>query len=312
MKFAITAFVILLLPAIGLAQNCCAPTIPQQGILGEMATLPHTLEIGFHYELLRSSTMYEGSNTINDPANTRTQWQRATMTLAYGLFPRTSISAIVPYAWKKKTKDLPSLGLRLENSTNGIGDIALIARYSPIGRSFISFRELSFGLGVKLPTGSVKEHNFGFLLPEELQPGTGSWDFDGSFSYFQGFERLDFVLGGTYLLTTPHNGYRFGNQFSYILASNFHIKEYFDLSLSLMGLSRGRDDTAGVDLYATGRDQIWFSPGVKFQVLPDKLSLQAYYEHPIYQRFNGAQLGSDYNIRLSAIYALQMKKAAED
>jgi hypothetical protein len=300
--------VFLLLPSILRAQNCCAPTVPQQGVLGEISTLPRALEIGFHYQFLRSADMYDGSQITYDPSNTKVLWHRATMTAAYGILRSLGVSAIFPYTWKKKSRDITSLGLHLENSADGIGDITVFARYSPLMRSFVSYRELSLGLGVKAPTGSVNEENSGIRLSEELQPGTGSWDFDWSFSFYQGFEPVDFVLSGMYLLTTGHDGYKFGNQFSYILASNFHIREYLDLSLSLLGLSRSRDNSSGFEIYSSGRDQLWLSPGAKLQLLPNRLSLQAYYEYPIYQRFNGIQLGSDYNVRLSAIYTWQMKK----
>jgi hypothetical protein len=73
MKSGITTIfgILLFLPAVGWAQNCCAPAVPQQGMLGETATLPHTLELGFHYELLRSRKLYDGSENIADPANTK-------------------------------------------------------------------------------------------------------------------------------------------------------------------------------------------------------------------------------------------------
>jgi hypothetical protein len=310
--FAAILGFLLFFPSLGQAQNCCAPAIPQQGVLGEIVALPHTLEIGLHYELLRSRKMYEGSKIISDPANTKTQWKLATLTAAYGIFRRLGVSAIIPYAWKKKTKDFASMGLRLVNTTDGLGDITLLVRFSPLTRSFVDFRELSFGLGAKLPTGSVDERNFGFLLPEELQPGTGSWDFDGSFSYYQGLEHVDFIVSGTYLLTTSHNGYEFGNQFSYILASNFHIKDYLDFSAALFGLSRGKDHERGEDVHSTGRNQLWFTPGLKVHILHNALGLQTFYEHPLYQHFSGVQLGSDYNIRLTMVYMLQLKKSAED
>ncbi len=310
MKTVITAIFgfLLFLPASGRAQNCCAPAVPQQGVLGEMVALPHMLEIGLHYELLRSGKMYEGSKIISDPANTKAYWKRATLTAAYGIFRQLSVSAIIPYAWKKK--ELTAVGS--ENTTRGIGDITLMLRFSPLTRSFVDFRELSLGLGVKLPTGSVDERNFGFLLPEELQPGTGSWDYNGSLSYYQGFELVDFIISGTYLLTTSHNGYEFGNQFSYILASNFHLGDRLDFSAALFGMLRGKDQERGEDVHSTGRHQLWFMPGLKVQIIPDVLGLQAYYEHPLYQHFNGIQLGSDYNIRMTAVYMLPLKRSAED
>lgn len=314
MKSGMTSIfgLLLSLPALGWAQNCCAPAVAQQGMLGETATLPHILEIGFHYEFLRSRKLYDGSESISDPANTKANWNRATLTAAYGIFRRLSAGAIIPYTWKKKTIDFETTGLHLENTADGIGDITLLLRFSPIARSFVDFRELSVGLGVKLPTGAIDRRNFGFLLPEELQPGTGSWDYNGSISYYQGFEPVDFIISGTYLVTTPHDGYEFGNQFSYLLASNFHLRERYDLSVALSGIVRGKDHEEGEDVHSTGRHQLLITPGFKVQVIPEALGLQAYYELPIYQHFNGMQLGSDFNIRLTAVYMLPLKRSAED
>jgi hypothetical protein len=185
-------------------------------------------------------------------------------------------------------------------------------RFSPVARSFVDFRELSLGLGVKLPTGSVDERNLGVLLPEELQPGTGSWDYSGSISYYQGFELVDFIVSGTYLVTTSHSGYEFGNQFSYLLASSFHIRDRIDFSVALSGIVRGKDRERGEDVHSTGRHQLLFTPGFKVQVIPQALGLQAYYEHPIYQHFDGVQLGSDFNIRVTAVYMLPLKGSAEE
>ncbi|MCK4856492.1 MAG: hypothetical protein KAT58_00825 [candidate division Zixibacteria bacterium] len=314
MRFIVTAIIgfSLFFTAVVSAQNCCAPTVPQQGVLGETVALPHTLEIGLHYEYLRSRRMYEGSKEVDNPGNTKTDWKRATLTAAYGIVPGFSISTIIPYTGKKKTKDIVTTRWHIENSAAGIGDISLFLRFSPLSRSFVTFRELSFSLGVKLPTGAIDRRDFGFLLSQELQPGTGSWDYQGLLSFYQGFELADLVLSGTYVLTTPHDGYEFSNQFSYLLAANFHLAEYLDMSAALSGMVRGRDRQDGAEVHSTGRHQIWFVPGFKVQVIPEVLGFQAYYEKPVYQHFHGTQLGSDYNIRLTIAYLLPLTKTTED
>jgi hypothetical protein len=261
---------------------------------------------------LKSADFYEGSKKISYSTDTKFVSNRVTLTAAYGIFHRLSATAIVPYTWKKKSIDYDPTGLHVENSTNGVGDITFMLRYSPLARSFVNFRELSVGLGLKLPTGSVDQRNSGFLLPEELQPGTGSWDYTGSVSYYQGFEPVDFIVSGTYLITTPHDDYQFGNQFSYILASVFHVRERLDLSAAFSGLVRGKDREAGEDVSSTGRHQLWLVPGIKARVIPEMLGLQAYFELPIYQHFNGLQLAGDYNIRISVVYLLPLKRSAED
>ena len=290
------------------AQNCCAPTVPQQGVLGETVALPHTLEIGLHYEYLRSTGMYEGRDEVDDPRLTKAVWQRATLTLAYGILPKFSVSAIIPYIWKNKEFYYDGW---FRFKPDGLSDITLMARYSPLARSFVNFRELSIGFGVKMPTGATDREYANYKLPEELQPGTGSWDYNFSLSYYQGFEPVDFYLSGTCLLTGEYEDYKFGNQFSYLLSSNFHLKEWLDVTASLSGSIKAKDEDNGEDNENTGRNQVWLIPGIQVQVIPEALRLQAYFEQPLYQHFDGTQLGSDYNIRLTAVYLLPLKKSEE-
>ena len=305
-----TALIIIFffIPITADAQNCCAPAVPQQGVLGETTALPHTLEIGLHYEYLRSSGMYDGSESIIDPLDTKTIWNRTTMTLSYGIASGIGISAIIPYQWKEKSRYILGSTRRYILESDGLGDITLFARFSPLPRSFVNYREISLGLGIKIPSGK----NDLCCLPQEVQPGTGSWDYNFSLSFYQGFEPVDFYLSGTYILTTAHDDYEFGNQFSYLLTSNVHLKEGLDISAALSGTVKARDRENDTEVHATGRHQLWVVPGIQVQVIPEKLRLQIYFEQPVYQNFNEIQLGSDYNIRLTAVYRLPLSKSNED
>lgn len=318
--FVAAGVYVLVVSCAGLGQNCCAPSVPQQGVLGETAALPQTLEVGLHYQYLRSRGFYEGSEGVDNPDNRETDWHQAVLTLAYGIRNGLSVSGIVPYAWKHRTKRADDFSWKIDQRSDGIGDVTLLLRFSPITRSFVDFRELSFGLGVKLPTGSTScRDEYGLLLIEELQPGTGSWDFQASISYYQGYELVDFIVSGTYILTSEHDqsvlgntvSYEFGDQFSYLLASNFHVAGGIDLSAAFSGIVRARDRDMGEEVFATGRHQLWFIPGIKAQVIPYTLGLQLYYEHPIYQHFNGSQLGSDYNVRFSAVLTVPLGGSSE-
>ena len=305
---------------VGHAQNCCVPAVPQQGVLGETTTLPHTLEIGLHYESVVSYGMYNGSRSVDDPVNRRALWRRATLTASYGILRQLSISTIFPFVWKKKSQDDASSGSRFDNTAEGIGDISCFLHFSPLGRSFVNFRELSLGAGVKFPTGAVDRRNFGYPLPEELQPGTGSWDYLASFSFYQGFEPVDIVASVTYVLTTAyervdfgnHTSCEFGNQLSYLLTSNFHLCNRLDISAALSGAIRERDKNDGQKVSTTGRHQMWLVPGLQIQLIPEILRMQVFYDAPVYQHFNGEQLGSDYNVRVTAVYTLPLKKSEED
>jgi hypothetical protein len=286
----ITAIVALVLciAGTGTAQNCCAPAVPQQGVLGETTALPHTLELGFHYEHLCSCGKYDGSDGVDDPDDIKTNWKRATLTVGYGIIPRLGVTAIVPYLWKEKSEIAGTSRVRIVSTAEGIGDVSVLVRYSPLGRSFVSFRELSLGAGVKMPTGPTDRRKFGKALLAELQPGTGSWDYIGSASFYQGYESVDFVASATYLLTTAYDGYdfgsyEFGDQFSYLLTTTFHLVKRVDVSAALSGTVRGKDRLDGEKVSATGRHQVWFVPGLQVQAIPGRLRLHVYYEEPVYQ-----------------------------
>ncbi|MCP4566616.1 MAG: transporter [FCB group bacterium] len=308
-RFIAIALLLICTAEYAMGQNCCAPAVPQQGIAGETTALPHVLEIGLHYEYLCAREKYCGSDKIDDPVNTEADWKRTTLTASYGFMPGFSGSLILPYLQKAKSKDNLGSPTPFEWTSSGLGDMVCIVRYSPLKRSFVNFREISIGLGVKIPTGSTDE---GMLLPQELQPGTGSWDYHWSLSYYQGFETVDFFVSGTYILTSAYDDYKFGNQFSYLASASIHLKEKLDLSLGLSGMIRRRDTENGVDVAMTGRHQLWLTPGIQYQAIPGKLRLQTYFEMPIYQHFNEEQLGSAYNLRLTAVYSLPLKKSSAD
>jgi hypothetical protein len=298
------------------AQNCCAPAVAQQGVLGETAALPQVLEIGFHYEYLRSRDLNLEEEMESAGDNVESDWHRTSLSLAYGINRRFSASAVLPYTWKEKSWDRIKDGLSWTNKTEGFGDLSLILRFSLIPRDFVNYQELTFGVGVKMPTGSTDKRNFGFKVPKELQPGTGSWDGIFSLTFFQGFEPADILASCTYVLTGRSNEdypYEFGNQLYYLLDCNVHLLERVDFSLSLSGTIKAHDTEGDLELKeSTGRHQIWLVPGVELQVIPAVLGLQLHCEAPVFQDFNGAQLKSDYNIRASLSCLLPLAGASEE
>jgi len=285
------------------AQNCCAPTVPQQGVMGETATLPQTLDFALHYEYLRSRGMYQGPDKIHDPYGTETDWHRVTATVSYGLTRRTSFTAIAPWVTKEKTRYLGASDITVLKKGDGLSDVTLLGRYSLIVRDFVNYHELSIGAGIKVPTGATDLESLGARIARELQPGTGSWDFTFMGSYYRGYELVDFYASISTLLTGEHEGYKFGNRFSFLVQSSFHVHKRLDVSAGFTGSMVGTDSYDGGPIHGTGREQIWFTPGLNLGIVPALLRLQLTGELPVYQHFNEAQLGSDYNLRASLSYS---------
>lgn len=295
-------------------QSCCAPAVPPQGVLGETVALPQVLEWSLHFENISSGVMYEGTNRVDDPSNTKFVWERITLGSAYGLSRRFSISAVVPYLRKEKSlhRTVSGIDQKIVWDAKGIGDITVSARYSLLPRSFVDYREISIGLGIKIPSGFTERECYKFRLPAELQPGTGSWDYLVTLAFYQGFELVDLLVSGSYVLTTPHHGIEFGNQASYLVAANFHITSRVDLVAALSGSVAARNRVNEVTDQESGRHQMWVAPGVQVQIVPIWLRLHGVFEKPIYQHFNGVQLGSDYSLRISAIGSIPLRRSNTD
>jgi hypothetical protein len=307
----ILCILIVCMTTTGITQNCCAPSVPQQGVLGETVALPHMLDIGVHYEFLRTDRLYTGSDEIEDYRNTESTWNRTTLSLSYGIMPRLSISVITPYLHKKKSL-LIAQEFQKDYVAEGLGDILVIGRFSLIPRDFVTYRELSVSAGIKIPTGSTDRMGIAVALPQELQPGTGSWDFTFSAAFYQGFEPVDFILSMTYTKTSGYEDYRFGNQFYYSLSSNVHVTHFLDLSAGFTGSITAKDEYLGEEAMNTGRRQIRFVPGIQAQVIPEKLRAQLFFETPIYQHFEGSQLGGGFNIRASLAWSLPLAGSGDD
>jgi hypothetical protein len=54
----------------------------------------------------------------------------------------------------------------------------------------------------------------------------------------------------------------------------------------------------------TRRRQLWLVPGLQVLTFLGGPRLQAFFEQPLYQSFEGRQLASDLNLRLSVAYSL--------
>jgi hypothetical protein len=306
-KFVLIAAVLSLWPiSTSRAQNCCAPAVPQQGVLGETVVLPYTLEIGIHYEVMRSKEI--NPLCCGNTRNKKADWERATLTVSYGLLRRLSVGLIVPYEWKENSWDFGDM--RIVKASDGVGDMTALLRFSLIPRDYVTYREFSLGLGLKMPTGATDRYDTeGLLLAEELQPGTGSWDYQMALSFYQGFEPVDFTISGNYIITSQYDNYEFGNQFYYLLSSSYHLIPRLDISAALSGVVRDRDRDGGAIVENTGRHQIWLEPGVQYQLMTEFLRVQGFVAVPVYQQFDGTQLGGKYNLRFSVSALIPLKKS---
>lgn len=138
-----------------------------------------------------------------DPSSDeRTLISRTTLSVSYSPTAWLSAAAQLPFA--AAVTEAPT---RQSRSVYGLGDLELMVRVLPLRDRRFAPRHLAGGLvGLKFPTGPRRTDSTGYPAPEDMQPGSGSWDglFGLGYSYFGSAVAFFFSL--SYRLTSP--GYR--------------------------------------------------------------------------------------------------------
>ncbi len=161
-----------------------------------------------------------GSLTMGDDATgERTQFLRSTLAASWSPARRLTLFATLPWVTSWITRaPIPRA------TVNGLGDFELAARG-------VLFQEQSFAPhhvlwvtgGLKFPTGYRATDSAGFVVPDDDQPGSGSWDpFGGvTYAWFSG-EMMSFFASSTLRWTTAGwHGYRRGSSLGGSLAVQF-------------------------------------------------------------------------------------------
>jgi len=186
-----------------------------------------------------------------------------------------------------------------------LGDVAVSARY----RFAPAFWATG---GIELPTGKRRPANDdGESADPTLAPGSGSVDIFGGVVYqtqigvpslsrgpLGNASVMPFFAGALY----RHNGfgtdhYRHGPQLLVNAGVNYPLFARLDVLAQVNADFRGRDDAGNTDEDSanTGRTSIYLSPGLRVG-LPGGLAAYWLLQIPVYQRVNGIQLTSDYNL----------------
>ncbi len=327
----IVTFLVLVSPVSAHAAGlCCQVSSGSQESLLD-STLPESGK--FSLQLLYSFTMMdelkEGSSTVslqdvkNDGKYTKLpddmHMIKYTLNAVYDINDTFTAFISIPYV--RNTMDMEmgmSMGMGMGTKwmdhtmtpIQELGDVTVMGLYHYYLRGGgIKSDILTFGLGVKTPTGSATVRgSSGRFIHAHMQPGTGSWD--PLFSLMYTKDMAPFLLQGdlTYQLTTRNrDGYEFGDSFTANVTGRYAVTSSFNLTAAATYLHVNRADDRD-DNYTdptslmddpdnTGGDSIWLSPGIKvrpFKNNPTAIDLKA--QFPVWERVNGIQLVSTYRI----------------
>lgn len=268
--------------------------------------------IGFRYVHQSYESLdgiFSNSPKIKEDFDTYQIWGKIPLNKSFYL------SAVVPYQDFKRE-------FELDNSTeriSGLGDVNIMGWYKlqlykkhseeahNLGKAKVaSNHSLSFGVGLKLPTGEFEEELNENSLNPGFQVGTGSLDVFTSVMH--GYRNNNFGIVSTlsyYAKTENKNQYQYGNQVSY--ASNV----FYDIDVKTANikpfLSVSGDVYDGIKQYGeeipdTDGSAFYGSMGSEFA--KDKMLLGLKYTMPIRQNLLNGSVTSNNQFSIYLNYTL--------
>ena len=207
------------------------------------------------------------------------------------------------------------------DTIRGMGDVSLMYMRDLYKDADIRTRQrLSFGIGVKAPTGKDDSRTRGGnLVHMMMQAGTGSWDVVANINGTLAFgEHED---GGALVLVTPSLfyqfntrndlGYKLGDRLNFDLSTRYRLTSKFNVKVDINGVLTQKDSTDGTidaqsglvayqnptrnvldNVNNTGIGSLFISPGFQW-IVGEGFALSGEYRIPVYQKVRGIQQVTD-------------------
>ncbi len=309
MKTVLFINIIIFFTVKAFSQACCSAGTPMLGSLETSTTRMNNLQFSFTYDYNTLQSVREGSKKIAD--NTRERiTHSALLEITYGLTNKISLTSLFSFTNQRRIIS-SSIGSENLLSSSGIGDILLLAKYEIISQNLLEQRQLALGFGPKIPSGASDVSQNGILLPADIQPGSGTWDFVLWSYYSEGFMPnlpLNIFVTASYKLNAANKrfsnsdaGYKFGNEFVSSFGAGYRTDTIFDYSLSLRFRTTDSDQFDKQNVPNTGGYWLYVIPGLNLKVT-DKFTTRLSGQIPLYRNLKGTQLTTTYTLSASFFY----------
>lgn len=181
--------------------------------LGESWLSPRRWQVSVDYRYLHSHRHFVGTTEQTQRAKEKSEVNNiihlVNVAATYDISPRVSLSITVPLFFADRFSQ------RTPNqvtSANGVGDISLIGRVWLLRPPAESRQNVSFGFGVKFPTGKpgvVDTVNTAAgpvtrVVDQSIQPGDGGYGLVADFQGYKAIKRTTLYASGLYLVN-PRN-----------------------------------------------------------------------------------------------------------
>jgi len=288
------------------AQTCCSGGVPVSNNLGFKSTDKGYLQYSFAFNHNQLTSLYSENEELDDDSRLRTT-QTFIARGAYQISSKLSAELFVPFIRQTRKINQTAFGTVDVERSNGLGDIILLGNYEVV-QSKINW---SLTGGIKFATGNNNVTNSGgFLLVNDLQPGSNAIDFifktalsgnlssRPSTSLYGSFTRSFKGTNSSYLGSLS---YKFGNETNLIVGVQDQLllaSQIINPGIAFRYRKAGRDLVNSSSLESTGGEWLFTQLNLGWSLNPfSQLALS--FELPTYSFVNGTQLSPDYSINLS-------------
>ena len=288
------------------AQTCCSGGVPVSGNIGFQSSEAKILQLSVGGDFNFLNTLFSERTKSDDDLRKR-RTQSLLIRSAYSFTKRFSVETLIPLVRQTRRITTNQGGEDVESSL-GIGDPLILFNYDLLKKPF----NLRVGVGPQIPLGAYnKKNDRGILLVEDLQPGSGAWDFiffssiekrlksrPTGLAYFNSIYSMNGVNDDS---RGGNQTYKFGNDVQLILGYSDQmllLSKIITPGLALRYRRANRDEIDGIVSSGTGGQWLFLkmTGGMKFL---NENSFTLNVEVPLFTHVNDTQLSSDLIVNVS-------------
>lgn len=264
---------------------------------------PKSFHLRFTYDYNKIEDIYSGKDQLDNGYISRTT-KTYFLQADYAVGSKFSMSLLLPYISLKEEVD--QLNQALISQAHGRGDLSIVGQFR---QPLTDNSTLVMGVELKLPTGQTQKVNEqdGFILPANLQPGTGSYDplfvihYQTSFGFRKSLlfsQSIYYRLNTATSKFTFHDRYKFGNEIQIFTGLSDQIligNSIHNPSLLLRFRHAKKDEIEDFLNDSTGGSWLYLVPGWNYNI-NSNVSIGVSGEIPLYRNLNGLQITTTYRL----------------
>ena len=310
--------------ALSVFAQCCSPGSPVGGTSALGVLDKGTFQVFLNYKYGYSDTYYRGDRPTEEDFIDNGNYNYLGSVVAYGLLKRLTLELDIGYMFNKTQNYVEGITPRTLIG-RGLTDVNFSARFNAY-RNLISDWEVSTGVGIKIPVGEFEQTYQGAIVPPDLQPTTGSFDFFHTLFLYKGFVKKRvrlFLINRIELKRQNRIFYKYGNLYTTSFFTSYSVGVHWVFLMQLRTEIRPRDTRPQTEtgipikndremIIPTGSQKLFAVPQVTY--ILRSWTFSTLVDIPIYQYYNDKQLASTVavSVSVSKKFNLKRKKTVAD